>query len=103
MNATEKTITRMVVEGLLSEGAQVGVRDPEMGGWLQAPTREMSAILAACGQMDETTLSAQAEDGRRIGSVLLVYGNDIDLLTDHTDTPEMNRLLSKVNDYVLTL
>jgi len=60
--------------------------------------RDFHKMMDEIRQCDEERLIFRNADGQRVGSVFLVYGNDgYDVINDHTDNDEMDRILEKAN------
>lgn len=99
--AMERAIVERIVDDALARGYRVSVFN---GGEEAELTRSgdrpaiLGAMFATCeeslrfyGQATETTQVG-------LGFVLLVYGNEgWDVISDHTDTPTMRRLLAGAN------
>lgn len=57
--------------------------------------KDFRKMMNEIRQCDEEYLIFKNADGKRIGSVFLVYGNDgYDVINDHTDNDEMNKILA---------
>lgn len=83
MNGIEAQIAGRVVDGLLAAGYTVGVNDGEDTTVSRSTDRaEILGALETTGE--DYILAYDAESGRRIGWVWLVWGNEEDLITDHT-------------------
>jgi len=60
--------------------------------------RDFRRIMDEIQQCDEERLIFRNADGQRVGTVLLVYGNDgHDVICDHTDNDEMHCILAGAN------
>lgn len=86
----ERKIAKALVDTLLEAGLELQVHD----GWETTTpvTADKTMILNALCTADSDTLRVFKE-GSRIGGVLLVWGNEEDLISDYTDTPVLNDLL----------
>jgi hypothetical protein len=55
---------------------------------------DLEAVMAGLGHCDEEWLHVANADGKRIGAIYLVYGNDADeVVADCTDKAEILELL----------
>ena len=96
----ETAIIRTLVEDALDRGYVVRHNDGEDWTALASLTehttkeKETKAIMDEIRATDEESLHFWGPNGK-IGSVLLVYGNDgYDVIADHTATDEMDELVS---------
>lgn len=90
----EREVITAIVQDCLAAGHVLSVHDGEELA-LEKST-DQAAILAEMCQTGEDNLIIHTADGRRIGSVYLVYGNEPGVVVcDHTDTPEMADLLKR--------
>jgi len=88
--AQERKIATALVERLLGAGYQVGVHD---GGEVTiTATADKETVLDALATTDMDTLRV-FKDGRRVGGVLLIWGNGEDLISDYTHVEELCSLL----------
>ena len=83
--AHERAQAETLVEILLDRGYSVSVFDGEE--WPLKRSTNRAAILAAMGSTEGDTLRIYDENGDRIGTFWLVYGNGPgELVSDHTDS-----------------
>lgn len=80
MDATEKRIARQVVTRLLDNGYSISVWEGEDFAILKSNSIER--IMKALASTDSDVLRAYDADDNPMGSVLLVWGNGEDLISD---------------------
>lgn len=79
----EKQIVQAAVEGLVAAGYQVAVFNGEEVA--QAPTSDIQSVMQTLFACDEEWLFVYDSSEKRVGTVVLVYGNDgWDVIQDHT-------------------
>lgn len=78
-NATEVRIAKSIVHRLLNSGYQLRVNDGEET--VTPITKDLNTIFAAMASTEMDYLLAY-KDGKRVGSVMLIWGNGEDLLSD---------------------
>jgi hypothetical protein len=94
----ERGVIKRSVRAALDAGHVISVHDG--GETTVFGSRSFAEIVRATMTTDEDSLRIRAADGRRVGAVFLVYGNDgFDVIADHTDTPEMAELLRDAEAY----
>lgn len=81
----ERRIATHLVNKALERGYSIAVHDEE-GEQLKASS-DKKAIMDALALTDMNSLVLY-RDGARVGSILLVWGNDEDLVTDNSDNDE---------------
>ena len=96
----ETEIVSQLVTDLLAAGLAIKVEntiDPNGPDMIQ--TRDRMLILNNLGHMEEQAIEAyDTTQGRRVGFWFLVYGNDgYDVIADHSDTHEVEKLMKTVN------
>lgn len=96
----ERMIIKTIVEDALDLGYMVVLHDGEdkaADAYLDSTTskeHEVAQIMQMIRATDEERLIF-FKDGKRVGSVLLVYGNDgHDVIADHTASDELDALLA---------
>lgn len=86
----ERKLAMALVDRLLGAGLELQVYDGEE---VTTPwTADKNVILAALCTTESDSLIVR-KGGSRVGSVLLIWGNGGDLISDYTDTPVLNELL----------
>ena len=88
----ELTLARRVIRKALSAGYLVSVCDGE-----EYPVKrstKFGEIDKALASTDSDVLVIRAATGDRLGSVLLVWGNGEDVVSDYTDKPEIAALVA---------
>jgi hypothetical protein len=56
---------------------------------------DKAVILAAMGSTEMDTLVLRDQAGNRIGSIVLIYGNDIEVISDHSDNALTNEVVAR--------
>ena len=88
MNTEERFVVKQIVGRALDKGYLLSVIDDE-----DAPIEnsdDAEAVMANLGHCEEEWLIVANADGKRIGAIFLVYGNDPDeVVADCTDKPEI--------------
>jgi hypothetical protein len=88
-------ICKTLVGEALKRGFTVSVFDSEE--WTVKKSSDKAEIVDALFTTDMDTLCLRRPDGSRIGSVLLVYGNDgPDVVSDYTCAPEIEEIMDTV-------
>ena len=96
----EDEIVNQLVTDLLAAGLAIKVENTiDSNGLDMITTRDKTLILNNLGHMEEQAIEAyDTTQGRRVGFWFLVYGNDgYDVIADHSDTPEVEKLMKTVN------
>lgn len=88
----ERTICERIVDDALSAGYSIAVWEGE--DWALKASRDRAVILSSMASTDEDTLFLKDRDGRRVGSILLVYGNGNEVVADHTYNDRTEAVLS---------
>lgn len=82
-SAEERRIVRRLVAAMLRAGYSVSVCDGE--AWPLKRSRDESAILDALASTESDTLRMRDAAGAAVGSVVLIWGNGCDILSDWSD------------------
>jgi hypothetical protein len=91
--AVEKKIIGELVRKALAMNYAVSVYDGEE--WPLKQSSDYEAITAEVGATCTTELRfRKTSDRTRVGDVLLIHGNEEDVISDHTDNPEVAALVS---------
>lgn len=105
MDTTERRIARRLIRTILGAGYHVRVWEGE--GWGGPRTSKLSEAMEHLGSTDSDRLYVYDPNGSdlpvKMGGVLLIWGNGLDLISDYTDTPAMCALLDPVMEYANTL
>lgn len=99
VDATEYKIARKLVEKAVDEGYAVTVYD---GGAISTERNgDVNAIMAALGTSGIDHVTFHTPMGRRAGTVMLVWGNGTDLISDYAapDLDAMEAWLKPISDY----
>lgn len=85
-DGVEARIAWAVVDSALAADCSVSVW--EGGDWALRSSRDLAAIVAALGSTDSDVLHLR-RCGKRVGTITLIYGNGVDLISDCSWTPEV--------------
>ena len=88
----EARIARKIVKDALANGWTVSVNDGEE--WTVKRSADSRAILAALCSTDSDILRLRDEAGDRVGDIMLIWGNDEDLISDHSDNDAMTAFMA---------
>ena len=94
-NPSEKLIAVKIVDDALAAGYTISVYDGE--AYPVKRSADADTILGAMASTEMDTLVFR-KDGERIGSVVLIYGNGHDLISDYTDNEAMEALLAPATE-----
>ena len=83
----EARIARKIVKDALANGWTVSVYDGEE--WTVKSSTDSRAILEAMCSTDSDVLRLRDASGESIGNIWLVWGNDEDVISDHSDSEAM--------------
>lgn len=99
----ERAIVRRAVQDIVNAGYKVRVHDGE--SWATALQTDLDKVMDEVGECDEEKLyvwepsQEQGKDGKYVGSIYLVYGNDgWAVLCDYTASERMEGLLAGANE-----
>lgn len=92
MNFIQQKIVNKILSDAFASGYTVSVWDGEE--WTVKSSTNRKEILSALATTCDDVLAFRRPDKSLVGKVLLVYGNDYDLITDYTDNEAMVALLS---------
>lgn len=101
LSPIERKIIRSLLDAAAARGLLVSVYDGEE--WTLTASDSRPAIEAAMGTTESDTLRFRkpglGADGKpeSIGSVVLVYGNEDDLISDYSDNPETQALVASAD------
>lgn len=88
----EMQIAGKLIDDALELGCTLSVNDGEE--WTVKRSQDKTAILQALATTDADLLKVRTADGLELGDVLLIWGNDCDLISDNTDNESMKILLA---------
>jgi hypothetical protein len=83
----EARIARKIVKDALANGWTISVYDGEE--WPLKSSTDSRAILEAMCSTDSDMLRLRDAAGEVIGNIWLVWGNDEDVISDHSDSEAM--------------
>jgi hypothetical protein len=87
----EAKIAALLVDAILAAGHSVTIW--EGGGYAIKRATDRAAILDALASTDSDCVNVFDASGKRLGEVLLIYGNGEDLISDHTDNDAIQALV----------
>jgi hypothetical protein len=91
MSMNEQQALRALVSIIVAQGYSVSVNDG--GDWPVQRSTDIDAICEAASAVGEALLRLRDRDGATAGVIDLVFGNAPDeLISDHTNNPEMNTI-----------
>lgn len=93
-NTQETLIAQAIVDDALKAGLSVTIFDGEE--YMLHKSKERTSILRTMRGTDMDTLTFY-DNGERVGSVWLIYGNGCDLICDYTAQHRMDELLERAN------
>lgn len=93
----EEKIARTLVSHILTTGYTISVYDGEETTVEQAV--RFGDVMQALSTTDSDVLRVYDQAGKRIGNIMLVWGNDTDVIADYTDNPEIEALVAPANEY----
>jgi hypothetical protein len=94
MSPIEQKIASTLVKLALANGYEISVW--EGGDYAIKQSREADAIIAALCSTDSDSLVLW-DAGVRVGSIVLIWGNGEDLISDHTDRADITNLVEIAN------
>lgn len=89
--ATERGIVTRLLRAALANGYTVSVYDGEE--WTLRNSKRIVQIMAALATTGEDVLQFRDSEGFSIGKVWLIWGNDEDLISDHSDSDTISSLV----------
>lgn len=97
---TELKITKFIIRHALRHGFTVSVNDGEE--WVLKRSGNTKTIMEAMFSTDENRLTIQDKDGKKIVSILLIYGNEgWDVVSDWSapDLKAVEWFMGPISDY----
>lgn len=97
-SVTEKAIVGKLVTDLLAAGLKISVFDGEETTVRRSA--DAKTIFEALASTDsDTLLIYRTDDPKRIGSILLIWGNDHDIISDYSDNATIESFVDPVQDF----
>jgi hypothetical protein len=94
MSPIEKVIVTKLVHLALDQGYAISVFDGE--DYPLKRSRNEDQILDALASSDSDDLVLRdTEHGHRIGSITLIWGNDVEVISDHSDNAATNEVVAR--------
>ena len=91
MHPIEARIIRTLINRALSRGYSISVYDGEE--FTVKRSRDAAEVFAALDTTGQDALVLRDADGRKVGTVSLVYNGDDTVIADHTDNAETADLI----------
>ena len=92
MDTEERFVVKQIVGRALDKGYLLTVFDGEEAPVLHSD--DIEEVMAGLGHCDEEWLYVANADGKRIGAIYFVYGNDADeVVADCTDKAEILEII----------
>lgn len=95
----ELPIARRIIKNGLKAGYTISVYDGEV--WTVKKSTNAREIHAALASTDSDTVRFRTADGVPVGSVLFIWGNGEEVVSDCTDKPEIDALIGQNSDGVI--
>lgn len=98
----EREVATHLIDAALAHNWTVSVYDGE--AWCLKRSSNRDDILAAIASTDADNIRFRDADGRNMGMVVLVWGNDQDIIADYTldDGGKFERFMDAVCEWVNT-
>ena len=96
---TDQEIERDIVSRLVRRALEVGYSVTVFDGEehvLESPSNVYEDIMEAMFGTGQDQLSFRSQYGKRMGWVLLIYGNGVDVISNYTDNAAMESLVQFV-------
>lgn len=88
----ERRIAKAIVKDALAKGWSISVNDG--GEWTVKRSTDAKTVLSALASTDSDTLMfREVGTGWIVGKIVLIWGNEEDLLSDHTDHEDFNAFI----------
>ena len=94
---TEQKIARAILKAAKLSDLTMRIFDEEE---FIVKTNNKVIAFAALGDSGQNEIIFFNNEGKRLGWLLLVWGNDFDLISDYTASEEMEKFLKPVNDKI---
>lgn len=92
----ERKIVRAIAKEAIRTGHTVSVSDGEE--WTVKRSAKVSEIMGAIMTTDQDMLRIRDAEGKHIGDIALIYGNDgYDVISDYHCNPVMESVLAPAN------
>ena len=94
MHATECRIVGRIIRTALDQGMVISVYDGEE--WALGRSTDYEKITHEVNATDLTQLRFRSgSDDKQLGDIILIHGNEEDVIHDHSDTETMERLCAQ--------
>jgi len=94
----ERTIAQRLVRDIIRKRFQVSVWEGEAYS-IKLSTNE-AAIFEAMASTDSDRLVIHDMESKCVGWVWLIYGNDVDLISDHSDNAAMQAIIEPIYEWI---
>ncbi|RWM86466.1 MAG: hypothetical protein EOR84_30605 [Mesorhizobium sp.] len=95
MRSTETKIVDTLIKKALGLGYVVSVYDGM--DWPVKKSADYEAITCEIAATDVTELVFRLDDGTKVGWMMLVHGNDEDVISDYSANPQMENLVAGID------
>lgn len=94
---TERRITRALIQAALKRGWTVSVYDSAYGSgeWTVKRATDLATVTDALATTGGDVLHLTNADERGMGQIVLIWGNDEDVISDHSDTPAIAEIIAE--------
>jgi hypothetical protein len=90
----EKRAVGKIIDRALAKGYLISVNDGEE--WVVKQSAKRKEIMAALASTDSDSLVIRKADGKKVGSIYLVWGNSPEeVVCDCSDNPEISALVDE--------
>lgn len=89
-DATERRIASDVIERTLARGYVISVFDGE--AWCLSRSDDAAHIFAALASTGSDQLRIRTKDGAPVGTIVLIWGNGEDLISDTSESDEIEAI-----------
>lgn len=93
---TERRIARALINGAIKRGWSVSVYDGQE--WTLRNVCALATVTDALATTDSDTLHFTNPNMVGVGQVLLIWGNDEDVISDHSDNAAMRSLVAEAQE-----
>jgi hypothetical protein len=98
MTKNEIRIANRLIKDALARGYMISVHDGEE--WALKKSTNVFEVMNALASTDCDNVRFRDASGVYVGTVALIWGNDVDLISDWTVSPAMEALMGPVETFV---
>lgn len=94
---TERRIVRALIQAALKRGWTISVYDSahHSGEWTVKRATDLATVTNALATTGGDVLHFTNADGIGMGQAVLIWGNDADVINDHTDTARIRAIVAE--------